>query len=345
MKKVKKFLSSYTFNVLLIVALTLIVLYLTLQGNTEELIQTFRNANLGWVLLILALVLLIRILSGCSTKIETNLTHPEHTLWQSVVNAMTGGFFSAITPSATGGQFAQVYIFRIYGVPMSDSIGILWMDFIIYQAVMLLSVLLLIILRLPTFLMNYSRFFSLVILGFIVNAAVIVGLWALFTFPKFYTWIMTTGINIGSKLHLIKEPEKARSEINVQLKRFQEEVTILKSNRTMVLKSAACNFIRLMIYYSLPFFCAKALNVEVHVSQLLDILALSSFVSMINAFIPLPGAAGGTEATFLLMFSTIFSSVDTRAMMLLWRFTSYYFDMILGALVFFTVKLRHSKLG
>jgi uncharacterized protein (TIRG00374 family) len=65
---------------------------------------------------------------------------------------------------------------------------------------------------------------------------------------------------------------------------------------------------------------------------------------MVNAFIPLPGASGGTEATFLLMFSTIFNQLDVRMVMLLWRFMSYYFDMMLGAIVFLIAKNRSNMM-
>ena len=111
----------------------------------------------------------------------------------------------------------------------------------------------------------------------------------------------------------------------------------------MLAKMALCNFLRLVIYYSIPFFCAKALHIQVGLSQIIDIICLSSFVAMVNAFLPMPGSSGGTEATFLLMFSTIFKSVDAKSIMILWRLVTYYQVLIIGALVFFIAKVYYAR--
>ena len=72
--------------------------------------------------------------------------------------------------------------------------------------------------------------------------------------------------------------------------------------------------------------------------MLLDCICLTAYVSMVNAFIPIPGASGGTEAIFVLMFSTIYGAVQASAMMALWRFYTYYLLMVIGALTFLLFK-------
>ena len=74
--------------------------------------------------------------------------------------------------------------------------------------------------------------------------------------------------------------------------------------------------------------------------MLLNIIALSSFVAMINAFLPMPGSSGGTEATFVLMFSTIFGKVDATSIMILWRLVTFYQTLIIGGIVFMYAKTR-----
>ena len=46
---------------------------------------------------------------------------------------MIGRFFSGITPSATGGQFAQAYTFSKQGVKLTSASSIMVMMFITYQ--------------------------------------------------------------------------------------------------------------------------------------------------------------------------------------------------------------------
>ncbi len=340
MKTLKKLLKSYTFNILLVVVFTGLVLWLTLKDNYKEILSMLASANLGWLLLIPLLAILYQVIIGWILRKLTLLSNPHYKLSQGIVNAFVASFFHGVTPSASGGQFAQVYIFKKQGVRISDSASILWMDFIIYQATMVASVFVLLLLKFSYFYQHYSQFFILVLAGFCVNGAVIIGLWALATFPKVYTWLSTKGLLIGVKLHIVKDKEKALNNLNIQLERFGSEIKKLKHHRKTIIQVLIANSIRLLLYYSIPYFCALALNIQVDPSYILDILALSSFVSMINCFIPIPGASGGTEATFILMFSTIFGSIAASSIMILWRIATYYFVMILGGLTFIYAKAK-----
>ncbi|MFV0380560.1 MAG: YbhN family protein [Anaerorhabdus sp.] len=334
MNTIKKLMKSYLFNIMLVVFFTGIVLWLTLKDNFNEIMDMFTRIHFGWLLTVIFLAILYQVIIGIILRKLTILSNPKYKLKQGVINAFIASFFHGVTPSASGGQIAQIYVFKKQGVNITDSASILWMDFIIYQATMVVSVLILLILRFTYFFNNFSNFFFLVLIGFGVNSVIIIGLWILATFPKVYTWITTKGILLASKLHIVKNKEETLSKLNVQLERFAKEVVRLKSHKKTIVYSVVANFIRMFVYYSIPFFCAKALNVNVQLSDLINILALSSFVSMINCFIPIPGASGGTEATFVLMFSTIFGKISATSIMILWRLVTYYFVMILGGAVF-----------
>ena len=67
---------------------------------------------------------------------------------------------------------------------------------------------------------------------------------------------------------------------------------------------------------------------------------------MITAFIPVPGASGGSEGTYALLFSYLMGNILSSSSMLIWRFTTYYLVLIIGALVFaFNKEIngRHKK--
>ncbi len=338
--KLKKIIHNPVFNVLLVVGLTILVLWLSLRNDGAEILSIIRHAN--WLMLgvIAACMVLERWIHGWGLAKECRLSMPHYTDGQGFINAYTAGLFNNITPSASGGQFAQVYIFRRQGVPTSDAIGVLWLDFIIYQTTMSLFVLLLLILRFPYFYAKYSQFFIIVIFGFMINSAVIFMLWALATHPKFYRWLTTSGLNIGCKLHLIKNKEKTKAIIDGQLERFDQEIDILRAHRKTILLIALSDLLRLVIYYSVAYLAAIALHVKVTAGMYIDCVALSSFVAMVNAFLPLPGSSGGTEATFILMFSTLFGRIQATSIMLVWRILTYYFQTIVGAGVYIYAKTR-----
>lgn len=299
-----------------------------------------KQASVTKLIAIVLFMVLERFILGIGLAYECKLTHPKYTIFQGFINSYVAGLFNNITPGASGGQVAQAYIFKKQGIPYSNSLGVLWLDFIVYQSTMCVFVLFLIILRFPYFYENYSQFFLIVIAGFLVAAGVIVFLWVLAMSPRFYKWLTTTGLNIGCKLHLVKDREKTLTNLNHQLEQFSREIVVLKTHKKLILFLSLDDLVRLIMYYSVPFLCAWALGIELTPKLYIDTLALASFVAMVNAFLPMPGSSGGTEATFVLMFSTLFTGTETSSIMLLWRSITFYQVLIIGTIVFLYAKTR-----
>ena len=339
-KKIKSLFKSTAFNILLIFGLTILVLYVSMKDDGGQVLDTLKNVNVWWLIGIIALMVFERYLLGWGLGLECRLTHPKYTTMQGFVNSYVAGLFNNITPGASGGQIAQGYIFRKQGIPVSSSVGVLWLDFIVYQSTMCMFVFLLLVLKFHYFYSKYSQFFLIVIFGFIVGAGVIVFLWLLAISPKFYIWLTTTGINIGCRLHIIKDRQKTLANLNTQLTQFAKEIVVLRTHRKMIALLAGQDLIRLIIYYSIPFLCAKALGLTVSGDMYFDMLALASFVAMVNAFLPMPGSSGGTEATFILMYSTLFTKAEATSIMILWRLVTFYQVLIIGSVVFMIAKTR-----
>lgn len=336
---------NYVFNLVLIVSLTVFVYWLVIKDNPVAILKGLTNVNILWIIVAIICLIGMRICTGYNLCSLCRITHKNYSLKQGFINAFIGNFFSGITPSASGGQFVQVYIFRKQGIPISVSAGVLWMEFIISQIAMVTSVLLLILFKFSYFYHTYSQFFVFVLLGFMVNASVIVGMYALVHFPRFYTWVSTKGIEIAGKLHIIKDPKEKKEQLSRVLQKFEQEIEVLKQNKKMIPKLLLVHYLHLLLYFSVPIFIALALHIPVQFDKILDILALSSFVMIVNALIPLPGSSGGTEATFVLMFSTIFSRTDASAIMIIWRLISYYLMLLIGGIIFIIAKAQDDQIS
>lgn len=332
--KIKGLFKKTWFNVILIFSLTGLVFWYTMKDNFSEIVEMFKNANLLIVLFIILIGILDRVLLGRGLMIECRQSHPKYRFSHGIINAYVAGFFNNVTPSASGGQFFQMLIFRKQGIPISNSVGVLWLDFIVYQTTMSIYVFILLLLRFNYYYTNYSQFFLIVIFGFMVSSAIIVFLWLLAISKRFYTWLTTTGIQIGAKLHIVKDKEKTLANLDKQLDAFSKEIVVLRTHRKMIAKLVIINILRLTIYWSIPFFCALALNIPVKINQFIDMLALAAFVAMVNAFLPMPGSSGGTEATFVLMFSTILGKVDATSVMVLWRVMTFYITLLFGGIIY-----------
>ena len=53
---------------------------------------------------------------------------------------------------------------------------------------------------------------------------------------------------------------------------------------------------------------------------------------LLGSFVPMPGGTGGLEYGFLAFYGNFLTGSALTALMLLWRFITYYLGMILGAI-------------
>ncbi len=336
----KKTVSNYLINVLIVLGLSGIVVYFIFRNDADLILETIHNINPYWLIFIVFLVLLGQLLQGLVLTLLTRLSNKNYPLKFGVINSLIASFVSGITPSSTGGQIAQIYAYKKQGVHISDSVSILWMDFIIFQTTICLVTIVLFAFKFLYFFNTFSNYFIFALLGLLMNIVIIFGLYAIIKFPKFYTFITTKLLKLGAKLKVVKDEEQAVNSLNDKIERFQIEVEKLKKHKALILKCSILHTIRFIVLFSIPYFCFLAVNYEVSPTKIIDAIALASFVSMLNTFFPMPGASGGTEFTYILMFSTIFNSLYVKVTVIIWRFLTYYFVMFLGMIAFLYVKLK-----
>ena len=110
----------------------------------------------------------------------------------------------------------------------------------------------------------------------------------------------------------------------------------------MIARLIILNILRLTLYFSLPLVIGLALNIPYEKMPIIDVIAMSSFVTMVNSFFPVPGASGGTEMMFVEIFSILNSAKYASSIMIIWRFATYHFVLLLGGCLFLWVKRRKS---
>ncbi len=257
----------------------------------------------------------------------------DYTFKQSFINSISGTFFNGITPFASGGQFAQVYIFNKQGIVPTHSSSILLMCFICYQSILVIYTAIVVLFKHQYFLNEGAGIFGLAMLGFFINFVVILGLFGGAKSRTLQNFATHNVLKFLNKIHIVKNYELTCVKIEQYLSDFREQLKFLQKNKPVLMKSCLCNFVKLTVLYSMPFFAAKALNLDVSISDFLDFIGLCSFIYLINAFIPIPGASGGSEGIYLLLFGFL-GSVGVSSSMFLWRFMSYYMGLIIGGIVF-----------
>lgn len=324
---------KYLFNIAIILIIGGTSIYLSIGKQFDQVINAFAHAKIFWIVIMGLIMFCYYLFDALSLWYFGRAYKNDYTYKQSFVNAISGTFFNGITPFASGGQFAQIYIFNKQGITPTNSSSILLMCFICYQSILVLYTGIVVLFKYNYFVNEQAGVFSLAILGFLINFAVILGLFGGAKSKRLQNFVTHNVLKLLNKVHIVKDYETTRIKIEQYLTDFREQLTFLQKNKPVLVKSCLCNFIKLTIIYSMPFFAVKALNLQVSWLDFLDFVGLCSFIYLINAFLPIPGASGGSEGVYILLFSFL-GPVGTSSSLFLWRFMSYYMGLIIGGLVF-----------
>lgn len=326
---------KYFINILIILIVGGGAIYFSIGSDLESSLQALAKASPFWIGVAIFLMMIYYLFDGAILYLFGKLYDKKYKYRQGFKNALSGTFWCGITPFASGGQFAQVYIFNKQGIPPTNSASILLMAFIVYQSILVLYTGVIMLFRFTYYSSIYSGFFSLAILGFVINLCVIGGLFLGAKSKMVQNFLCNNILKFLSKIKIVKNYEDTKIKVNHNLENFRTELGLLQKNIAILAKTSLLNIGKLTIIYSIPFFASKALNLDVNISQIFDFIGICSFVYMITSFVPIPGASGGSEGVYFLLFNPMLGA-GTPTTLLLWRFTTYYLGLILGGIVFAT---------
>lgn len=340
----KNSMRNYILNVLIILGFTVLVLWFTLKDHYHSVMGLIAHLRWYWLLIILCWGLAYAAVIGMILTVFARRYKKKYSFLQGFQNGLVGVFFSGITPSATGGQFAQAYIFKKQGIKFSDGASILWADFIIYQSTMMIYVTILFVLRASHYMAIIGPWFLAIVIGYLVNIFVIAVLWTMALFPRLYVKLSRLFVRLLSKVHIVKNKERTLASWTLQMEGFTTEIKKMQHEKKMIAKTIVLNIVRMTIQFTLPFVIANALGLHLGWNMFVDSLALASFVLMANAFIPIPGASGGTELVFTQLYIFLVGTyVHASSIMILWRFSTYYVVMLVGAGMFLYLKHTYNS--
>lgn len=350
---------KYKINVLIIflVAIGFTLFTLFSDDNLSLVIAAFSQANV-WMILVIILVMGVSVLfEGVILFILARLYTTRYNLKKSINNFFIGIFFSHITPSGTGGQFAQAYVFSKQGIEIANAASILVMHFLLSQIAQVIFGIMALLFRLDKFLaitQTVNLFGAsipiiyLSLIGFAVNFLIIFFILALAKSKFLHKTIVNGVVALLGKLKIIKNPDKVKSNLQVQIENFRIESKRLQSNTPVTVVLLVLFFIRLTLAYSIPYLSAMALpSIDLSQTNIFDGIFMTAYLNVIIYFAPLPGSVGFSEFFFSVLFQSLFGGyAQTIAPQLIWRGVTFYLTLIVGAIsvVAFRIGNKDSKI-
>lgn len=327
MKSKNKYIFSIVFFILLLVA----TFYLLFSNNDiNAVLATLKTIPLTHIGVAVGLVLIYLIVEAVYIKITMNSLNCKFSLWQGFISACTEFYFSAITPSSTGGQPMQAYYMHKDGIPYTKSTIALLVNTITFKVIIILMGIIAMIFF-PSLVFNNGVLFTVLFLIGIIGNFLLIILCLMFMYSK--RWIeaiVMFFIKLGYKLRIAKNMNEAVEKFNTSIHEYQESAKYIKEHIWIVVKVCLLTVVQRLALFSISFVAYDAFGLSTY--SFIELIVLQIGIALAIDSVPLPGGVGVGEAMMLVIYNKIFGENIAVSAMLLNRGISYYFCLILSSI-------------
>lgn len=260
--------------------------------------------------------------------------------WTCFLFSSIGFFFSCITPSASGGQPAQIYYMRRKNIPIPVATLVLMIVTITYKAVLVLVGLAIIVFG-QGFMHRYlTGILPVFYLGILLNVLCVGFMLILVFHTTLAQSLMEKGLGFLEKLHLMHYKQSRHEKLDAAMEKYKETAVYFKTHKHVVLIVLAITFAQRFALFLSTYFVYLAFDLSDYAVG--TIVMLQAVISISVDMLPLPGGMGISEKLFLTIFVPVFGTQLVLPGMILSRALSYYTELLLSALL--TI-LAHFTLG
>ncbi len=253
-------------------------------------------------------------------------------------------YFSAITPSASGGQPASALFMMQDGIPGITATAVLLMN-LTMCSIATLTTGLLCLLR-PQVFWQFGIISRILIgAGYVSQVLFALFMLLLLKRERLLHRICAGAVGLGAKLHLVRHKEEKLEHLSCKMEEYRTSINMMAGKRDLLLRMFICNVLQRVCQFAVTMFMFLAMRLQG--ADALDIWALQGFVSMGSGYLPVPGGMGVADYLMLDGFGSFLSADLSARLELLSRSMAFYLCILVcgGTLVlrFFIRKYKRSR--
>lgn len=331
-------------NAIFFVIVAFITFYIIFKKNKLTLIiKNLSEVNIFYVLLACFFMFIYIACEGINIRRILKTLNDKITFKSSFKYASVGFFFSAITPSASGGDPMQLYFMKKDNLPLSHSALSLLVELTSFEIVCSFLSLFGYFYNFDIINNQIGRLKYLVIIGIIINILYVLLLLVLIFSKKIAEKLSMFLVKFLELFHY-KNIDTFKIKMNKQIEEYHNCSIYIKNNKKLLIKIVLTTFIELLLYHSVPYCIYLAFGLGKY--DIITFISLSSVLYTSVAFLPLPGSMGASEGTFVILYKMFFPLNLLSSAMLLSRGISYYlFVVITGVLILACVIRKKIKVS
>ena len=324
MKK-KSFPTKLVFNIFVIcLCVGIVCFFFFSEDGLRDLLQSGQGIIWQWIVVAVISQLVYMFTETTVIYLFIRERYKNFSYLNALKVSFTGLFWSAVTPSSTGGQPMQIYLLHSMNVEIGYATSRLMQKFLVYQVVLTFISIISVILNFGYILTNDNIVFITVLLvfGFVSQLAVTLVI-VMFSFsPNISRKFIMFFAKVLGKIRIVKNLDSKISDIDKQLDTFHSSNKNIYKKPKLLISAVILTFVQFIAMFLVPYFIYLSFGmtdigpVQIATSQ--------AFVNLMSGMIPIPGASGAAELGYTAFFGAIFVGGTLKSSALIWRVINYY---------------------
>lgn len=326
--------------ILITISIAILTYFCINNDNLINLLDVIPRLNIAWIALAFASLMICWIIEALIVKRITNeIYHKQYPKLFFFKVAFIGQYFNSITPMGIAGQPMQILELSKCSISKTTATIITTRKFFIYQSCLALYSVFCSVIYYNRLKIICPEMTWMLWTGTMFQCSMILIVFIFYLNKNIILKISEFFIGALYKIKIIKDKNLPLQSLKKNLNLFIESNKSLSKNKKVNFEIYILTFFQITFLLIIPFFVFKAFH---HNSfPVIQIICAQSIINTISSFTPLPGAAGTAEKSFMTVFSIFFTIKEIGKAMLLSRFISCYFTILIGTI--FSKKIIKSQ--
>lgn len=305
--------------------------YVFRDENLGKVLDYLTDADIRYVLPAMAAV--VSFILGESLAMS-QLLHPlgaKPKFYRCCLISFVGFFYSAITPSASGGQPMQLLYMRRDGVPGAVSTVVLAIITIAYKLVLVVVGLAVLLRRPPAVMACLEGVMPLMYLGVGLNVVFVAFLLTAVFHPAPIQRFLSSLLGLLNRIHCFRDPERVTARLNSSLDYYRDTSAFFKREPMLMVRIFLITLAQRFCLFSVIWFTYRAFGLSGQ--SVVTMILLQAMISVAVDMLPLPGGMGISETLFLTIFQIAFGPELVLPGMIVCRGISYYAQLLISGVM------------
>ncbi len=294
----------------------------SMEFSAMDFLRYVKNAN--WLYLVYAVVCMLGFIlfEGLAVLAICRVLGYRRGLRSGIIYSASDIYFSAITPSATGGQPVSMWFMIKDGVSGTASLVALVVNVGIYTVARLLV-------GVVALAINPEMFFgftptakTLIVCGFAILVVLAVFFVLILYKERWVHGIAAAGLKILSKLRLVKYPGRLNRKLQKSTAKYKECSALIGKHKGMMLLALLLNLLQRMSQITVTTFACLAVGGDW--GQAADAWLVQAYTAVGSNCVPVPGAMGVSDYILLDGLDNMMARESAVHLELLARSISFY---------------------